>query len=152
MAFLDDYIEPMITEMVVVNENDEVPNDYVCDFSMKIELKNATLKHEKNILKALVMMPVIKGCSMRKDSDIRIKYLFLKLQLGIRKRAYRRLTQTILQCLTIDGDSDSFAIVSFFKGNCMSESTSKIYEDFVTPTYTIDNYKFQTFINEIITL
>lgn len=152
MDFLDDFIEPMITDMEFVNKINEVPNDFVCDVSMKIDFKNATLTHEKIILKALEMMPVLESCTTDKDSEKGIMYLLLKLQFGIRKRAYRRLTPVILQCLTIDGDSDSYAIISFYKGNCLSNNSSKIYEDFVTPQHTINGYKFQAFINEIITV
>lgn len=139
----DDLFIPEIVEtmLVTVDENDNLL-DFDCNMSIMIELHNATLRFEKSLLIILEKVPVIDSCvGNKKNKDI---YILIKTFSPKSKKIYRKLTQAILRCITIDGNEESFAVIRLYKGNCMSESAIPFYKDFVTPKYNLDSYKLET--------
>jgi len=119
-------------------------------FSMKIEAHHSKLLPEicKNLFYHVSQIDSYK-CEFNKNGNLCIS-IKISPDITYNQYQYYVIVETICQCLYIEGGDDSYAIVKFYKGNNLSECALPVYEDFITPGYTIDISKFERFINEII--
>ena len=146
MCTLDD-IEPNEFLLPQV-EVKETPLDYVCDFSIKIKLHAVESPLKYDFSKRLECVCCIN--SFQYDINVNDNVLFIEL-LDLKSYfRYNYLVNSLCHRIRIKGDCDSFAIVKFYKGNCLTEGAKPIYEDYVTPEYSMDIAKLESFLKEIV--
>ena len=148
MCYFDNFeFDEHDVSMTVEDEFEDNPTTIECDFSMCIELCATESAFEEDLNKKIRRLCMMTNCQYRFDS--KVKTIFLKLQQDKTFLYLHRMIKTICLLTRLRGNADSFAIVKFYKGNCMYQKVALVYEDFITPGYTIDISKFERFIIEI---
>ena len=139
---LEEIVHDIIESEVPVEEDSSVIEE--CEISMSIKVYPVHSEEENKIIKRIERISQIcYGFLMSNDTNILIKGC-----LGTKPFLCHSLVRAISYCVKLEGSSESFAIIKFYRGNCMSGEATYIYEDFVTPEYTIDTIKLERFIKE----
>lgn len=115
-----------------------------CGISISIKVSPVHLDGEKEIktrVERISKYNIYHGILISNDTSI-----FIKRHLEKKPFHCHCLACAICYSVRINGGEDSFAIVKFYKGNCMTEGAVLVYEDFVTPGYTLDLIKLERFI------
>lgn len=147
MNCCDDIFTPdnvMLKELEA--EHAEIHPPFECDYSMNIELRAVKPENEKDLTQKLDLLCDKMANKFFMNTDSQIVYF----KLGFKKEPllWHRLIKCLCQHIKINGNSDSFAIIKFYRGNCMSGEATFIYEDYVTPGYSMDTFKLERFIKE----
>ena len=125
-------------------EQAEILPPFECDCSMSIELRAVKPEDEKDLMCSIEYFcnkMVNKFSLIKKDKIFYFKFGFKKYPL-----LWHHLIRCFCQYIKIKGDSDSFAIIKFYRGNCTLGEATFIYEDYVTPYSTLDVNKLATFV------
>lgn len=146
MCFVEEIFEEIANDIktseVTVEDDSSVIEE--CEISMSIKVYPINSEEEKEIIKRIERISQIcYGILISKGTN-----LFIKGFHGTKPFLCHSLARAISYCVRIEGSSDSFAIIKFYKGNCMSGEATFIYEDYVTPGYAIDTSKLERFIKE----
>lgn len=144
MCFVEEIFEEIANDIktseVPVEEDSSVIEE--CEISMRIKVYPVNSEAEKEIIKRLERISrICYGILISKGTTI-----FIKGSFGTKPFLCHSLARAIFYGVRIEGGSDSFAIIKSYRGNCMSREATFIYEDYVTPGYTIDTLKFERFI------
>lgn len=149
MSILDELGKSEANSVKTTVDNLSMPEDFDCDISITLQLFNSAAfkdcksdedashitESNRNVKKSC--------CKDNYTNELMVHYkvdrlLLFKLLPKRNKKNLLKLVDSISQCITINGDSDSFAIVKVFDGNFISNKPTCIYDDFVTPGNTID--------------
>lgn len=162
MSILDD-IDPYDIVVKPMTDGSPEPEDVDCDLSITIELRNSAtfdckLRESVLIIEANRSVDDVNGYNNIKskadsnDDDkkekIKDRVIFLKMS-SVYISNLHKLVRAISQCITIKGGPDSFAIIKYFNGNFLSQKTTCLYEDFVTPGNTIDISRLDSLLKVI---
>lgn len=130
------------------------PEDIDCDLSITIKLHTSETSEIFDLCKSsedvkCVVETFLSGnneCNCFDISEIGSKMSdmieesfdrIILLSIPSKIEQFRKLVRAISQCTAIKGGPDSFAIIKYFNGNFLSQETTCLYEDFVTPGNTI---------------
>lgn len=116
------------------------------DYCMGIEIRNVKIEDETDLNRRIEAVCRNKLFSF--DLTSKEKCIFFDSKSGRKLLHNHLLVDALCKCAIIKGDSNSFAIIKFYRGNYWSGEATFIYEDFVTPGFTIDAIKFERFIKE----
>lgn len=122
--------------------------DCTGDYCMSIEIHNVNIEDENELNRRIEF--VCRNELFSCDLTSKGKCIFFKSKSGKKSLHYHLLANALCKCAKIKGDCDSFAIVKFYKRNCLSDGVKPIYEDFVTPEYSMDIAKLESFLKEIV--
>jgi len=138
----EEEVQDIQNSEITVEANPSVIEEY--DISISIQVYPVKSEEEKKVTKKIERIcRIFQGIIISKSTNI-----FIKGSFGTNPFHCYSMARAISYCVSIEGGSDSFAIIKFYRRNYLSGETTFIYEDYVTPGYTIDTLKLERFIKE----